>query len=193
MLCGDTNKIMRKNSEKGRKFRLLGRNRAEDETPAHPLQGCRRALHRVFKGGDRSGDCHKTYALLCAILPSRFRREGHRLHNFRRHLQVVRRPSHRKQAGRRRLRSAHPALHLGAAAHILRLVLHALRRPEPDRRKDAAYTARRTQRFFLGSDAVPRLHRPRGRRHLAHVFHLSVLHRLPHRRDPRIAGKGLHG
>ena len=33
MLCGDTNKIMRKNSEKGRKFRLPGRNRAEDETP----------------------------------------------------------------------------------------------------------------------------------------------------------------
>lgn len=33
MLCGDTNKIIRKNSEKGRKFRLPGRNRAEDETP----------------------------------------------------------------------------------------------------------------------------------------------------------------
>lgn len=33
MLCGDTKEIMRKNSEKGRKFRLLGRNRAEDETP----------------------------------------------------------------------------------------------------------------------------------------------------------------
>ena len=33
MLCGDTKEIMRKNSEKGRKFRLLGRNRAEDEPP----------------------------------------------------------------------------------------------------------------------------------------------------------------
>ena len=33
MLCGDTKEIMRKNSEKGRKFRLPGRNRAEDETP----------------------------------------------------------------------------------------------------------------------------------------------------------------
>lgn len=105
MPCGDTNKIMRKKFRKRTQIPSAGQKQGGGRDPAHPLQGCRRALHRVFKGGDRNENCHKTYALLCAILPSRFRREGHRLHNFRRHLQVVRRPSHRKQAGRRHLRA----------------------------------------------------------------------------------------
>ena len=70
MLCGDTNKIMRKKFRKRTQIPSAGQKQGGGRDPAHPLQGCRRALHRVFKGGDRSGDCHKTYALLCAILPS---------------------------------------------------------------------------------------------------------------------------
>ena len=71
MLCGDTNKIMRKKFRKRTQIPSAGQKQGGGRDPAHPLQGCRRALHRVFKGGDRSGNCHKTYALLCAILPSR--------------------------------------------------------------------------------------------------------------------------